>query len=289
MLEYTSQKEKKVPVLAAKEFNALKNFIYDECGIKLTEKKKVMLQSRLTKRLRILSLPDFSAYLDYLFSKEGQQRELYEFINVVTTNKTDFFREPGHFDFLTDRALHTIIGPAENRGFKQLSIWSAGCSTGEEPYTLAMVLEEYARANQRFSYKILATDISTKVLKHAHQAIYHKDRVKTVQNHYLKHYFLRGKRGTDRENAVRIAPHIRKKIRFQRVNFLAERLGVSAKQDIIFCRNVIIYFDKVTQKKVLMKLYHNLKPGGYIFLGHSESIVGLNIPLQQVSPTIYKK
>jgi chemotaxis protein methyltransferase CheR len=273
--------------LSNREFSRFAEFIYDQCGIKMPPAKKTMLEARLQKRLRTLGMATFQDYADFLFSHEGAGLELVHLIDVVTTNKTDFFREPAHFDYLVAKALPEL---AESRGIgfrKGLSLWSAGCSSGEEPYTLAMVLAEFAEQNPGFSYSILATDICTTVLDKAKLAIYGEDRVEPVSLPLKRKYLLRGKGG--QKGLVRIAPELRSRIRFRRLNFMDEDFGLREPLDIIFCRNVIIYFDKRTQERLLNKFCRHLIPGGYLFMGHSETLSGLDVPLVQVASTIYRK
>jgi chemotaxis protein methyltransferase CheR len=273
--------------LSQKDFNRLSTFIYSELGIKMPGSKTTMLNGRLNKRLRALDLPDFTKYCDFLFSDKGKEEEMVHLINAVTTNKTDFFREPSHFDYLTQSALPVLEDLRRFDPRKKLKIWSAGCSTGEEPYTLAMVLAELQASKPNFNYDILATDISTRVLDVAKRAVYPMERIEPVANHYRKKYLLKGR---DQKNPqIRIVPELRKQIRFGRLNFMAEDFGLPEVVDIIFCRNVIIYFDKETQERLMNKFCRYLIPGGYLFLGHSESLHGYETPLTQVAPTIYRK
>jgi chemotaxis protein methyltransferase CheR len=268
-----------------KDFERLSSFIYQECGIKMPPAKRTMLEARLQKRLRVLSIGSFTQYCDYLFSQDGQQNELIHMIDVVTTNKTDFFREPEHYSYLVTKVLPEWS--ATNGLNHPLSIWSAGCSTGEEPYTLSMVLNEYAEEHPGFNFKIMASDISTRVLEKAGKAIYDMDRIGPISDHMRRKYLLRSK---DRNSElVRIVPSLREKIRFQRINFMDSDFGLREPFDIIFCRNVIIYFDRPTQERLLNKFYQKLKPGGWVFMGHSETLSGLDVPLTMVHPTVYKK
>ena len=272
--------------LSRRDFQQLSSFIYNNLGIKMPETKSTMLTGRLSKRLRELSLTSFSEYCDFLFSAEGQESEMVHLINVITTNKTDFFREPSHFSYLTDKALPTLQSGQSFNGRNSFKIWSAGCSTGEEPYTLAMVLAEVQTAQPGFTYDILATDVSSQVLKVALRAVYPTRLIDPIALQYRKKYLLKGK---DKKNPqVRIVPELRKRIRFGRLNFMDDDFGLPEKVDIIFCRNVIIYFDKQTQEKLMLKFCRYLKKGGYLFLGHSESLHGYNTPLVQVAPTIYR-
>jgi chemotaxis protein methyltransferase CheR len=273
--------------LSKHDFQQLSSFIYDNLGIKLPAGKTTMLTGRLTKRLRALSLTTFSEYCDFLFSPEGQEEEMVHLINVITTNKTDFFREPSHFSYLTQTALPTLQKLHTFTGRNSFKIWSAGCSTGEEPYTLAMVLAEVQASQPRFSFDILATDISTRVLDIARRAVYPMGVIAPVTQQFRKKYLLKG---TNKKNPqVRIVPELRKRVRFGRLNFMAEDFGLPEQVDVIFCRNVIIYFDKQTQEKLMVKFCRYLRPEGFLFLGHSESLHGYDTPLVQVAPTIYRK
>jgi chemotaxis protein methyltransferase CheR len=272
------------PSLSARDFGRLSRFIYDTCGIKMPEVKKTMLEARLQKRLRSLGMHSFTDYCDFLFSAEGMEQELVQMLDMVTTNKTDFFREPDHFHYLTQTVLPEWV---KRHPGGTLAIWSAGCSSGEEPYTLAMVLSEFAARNPGFDFRILATDISTRVLEKAKTAIYSESQVEPVTIELKKKYLLRSK---DRSSGmVRIVPELREKIRFRRLNFMDDDFGMREPLDIIFCRNVIIYFDRQTQEKLLQRFHHNMKAGAYIFMGHSETLSGLNVPLVSVYPTVYRK
>ena len=268
--------------LSQKDFNRLSNFIMTEYGIKMPPVKKVMLESRLQRRLKSLNITDFKDYVDYVFTPLGQKEEVIHMIDVVSTNKTDFFREPGHFDFLTNVLLPDLF---RDKQYLNLKIWSAGCSSGEEPYTLAIVLSEFIEKNPCYDFTIFASDISTKMLKTAMEAIYKEERVYNIPLAIKKEYFLRSK--NREEKKVRIVPELRKKVTFRRLNLIDEKYNLFEHYDIIFCRNVLIYFDRDTQEQILMKLCAHLKTGGYLFLGHSESITGLKLPLNHIQPTIY--
>jgi len=272
------------PSLSGKDFSRLSRFIYDTCGIKMPDVKKTMLEARLAKRLRSLGMHSFTDYCDYLFSAAGQERELVQMLDMVTTNKTDFFREPDHFDYLTQKVLP---GWVQRHPGQTLAIWSAGCSSGEEPYTLAMVLAEFALHNPGFDFQILATDISTRVLEKAKNAIYQEALVEPVPMPFKKKYLLRSK---DRASGlVRIVPELRDKVRFRRLNFMDDDFGMREQLDIIFCRNVIIYFDRPTQERLLQRFHRQMKPGALIFMGHSETLSGLDVALTSVFPTVYRK
>lgn len=268
------------------DFKRLSTIIYNDYGIKMPQTKKVMLEGRLRKRLKANNMSSYEEYCDFVLSNEGMQKELVYMIDVVSTNKTDFFREPGHFDFMNEVLLPQI---QKERPHEPLKIWSSACSTGEESYTIAITIEEFFRSNgtRSFDYSIHNTDISTQVLKKAVGAIYDESRVINIPMEIKKKYFLRSK---DRdERTVRLIPELRRKMTFNRLNLMDPSYNVPHNFDIIFCRNVLIYFDKEVQEKVINKLCDRLRPGGYFFLGHSESVTGMNVPLKQLKPTIFKK
>lgn len=269
--------------LSKKDFDRLSDFIFNNYGIKMPEIKHIMLQSRLQKRLRALNFDNFESYVKYVFSSKGRE-EVVHMIDVVSTNKTDFFREPQHFDFLREIVLTEAFNHSKQRYFK---IWSAGCSSGEEVYTLAIVLSEFAEKNFGVDFSILGTDISTQVLQKASEAVYSMDKVDVIPIELKKKYLLRSK--NKEKQSIRIIPELRSKTSYQRLNFMDNTYSVSDNFDIIFCRNVLIYFDRLTQEKVINKLSMHLKPGGYLFLGHSESVTGLNVQLRRIKPTIFRK
>ena len=267
--------------LANADFNRLRTLIYDEAGIHLGVEKKTMLEVRLRRRVQNLGHSSCAEYCDYVFSPEGRKHELVNLIDVVTTNKTDFFREPGHFDFLVTKALPDLAVRSK------LLVWSAGCSTGEEPYTLAMVLAEYAETHAGFQFSLLATDISTAVLDKAKSGVFKQDVMAPIPQPMRRKFFMRSRQaGSDLH---RIVPELRAAIDFRRVNFMDADFGISETPDIIFCRNVIIYFDRQTQVRLLQKLTSLLAPGGYFFAGHSESLQGMDLPLVPAGTSVYRK
>lgn len=273
--------------LSDREFHRFSSFIYDHAGIKMPPAKKTMLEARLQKRLKANSINSFEEYGDYVFSQEGRSAELIHLIDVVTTNKTDFFREPGHFDFMIKTALPAILQARGDIVRDPVRIWSAGCSTGEEPYTLAMVLSEFSAAYPDFRVSITASDICTQVLQTAKTAIYPEERTDPIPLNLKKKYLLRSREKT--KSLVRISPQLRSLINFRRINFMDDDFGISEKMDIIFCRNVVIYFDKPTQQKLMRKFHRQLKPGGYLFIGHSETLSGLDVDFKAVASTVYRK
>ena len=267
------------------DFERLRALVYDECGIALSPEKKTMMEIRIRRRLHSLAIGSFREYCERVFSPEGRKHELVFLIDVITTNKTDFFREAGHFEYLVSRALPEL---AASKGAARKSlVWSAGCSTGEEPYTLAMVLGEYAQNRPGYRFRVLATDISTSVLAKAAAGIFKADAAKPVPEGMRRKYFMRSRDpGAD---MLRVVPELRALVEFRRVNFMDSDFGVAEAPEIIFCRNVIIYFDRPTQVRLLEKLTRLLAPGGYFFAGHSESLQGMDLPLTPVAPAVYRK
>jgi chemotaxis protein methyltransferase CheR len=272
--------------LSEKDFQKLSELIQSHIGIRMPETKKIMLESRLHKRLRALSLQDFPSYCEYLFSDHGFDKELPYLFDVITTNKTDFFREPVHFEYLVEYVLPELISPPRPKS-RRLWFWSAGCSTGEEPYSLAMVLQDFKERVGKFDFGIHATDISTQVLETAGTAIYNQDKADPIPITLKKKYLLRSKEKS--RKLVRIAPEIRSLVQFSRLNLMDRSYATIPEMDVIFCRNVIIYFDRPTQEILIRNFYRYLRVGGYLFLGHSETLCGISIPLVTVLPTVYKK
>ncbi|MGE4553162.1 MAG: protein-glutamate O-methyltransferase CheR [Desulfovibrionaceae bacterium] len=269
--------------LGEAEFRRFSELIESELGIKMPPSKKTLLQSRFQRRLRALNLGDYRQYCDYVFSPEGLESERPHLYDAVTTNTTHFFREPHHFEILTGRVLPEL---SARLGRQTLKVWSAGCSSGQEPYTLAMVLEEYAKAHAGFDYAILATDISTKILEHALRGVYTMDAAKDVPRALMTRYMLKSK--DPAKGLVRMAPEVRRHIRFRRLNFM-EEFRLNSPRHVIFCRNVVIYFDRPTQQRLFTKFCDHLIPGGYLFIGHSESLSGMDLPLVQVVPTVFRR
>lgn len=271
--------------MTQEEFDRLSAFVTANYGIKLPDHKKVMVEGRLQRRLKALNQESFGQYIDLVLGEE-ETEEMIEMVNAISTNKTDFFREPVHFDFLNDVVLPEHHSQVKSRDMK---IWSAAASTGEEIYTIAMVIEEYFREQQAsgFGYSILGTDISVEVLRKAISAVYHLARLGSMPLSLRQRYFLKSKE--PKKQLVRVKPELRSKTKFGRLNLMDDAYPVDECFDVIFCRNVLIYFDRPTQAMVVKKLSEKLAPGGYLFLGHSESLFGKNADLVQIKPTIYRK
>ena len=271
--------------MSTRDYKRLCDLVYAEAGIRLGSDKKTMLEVRVKRRLKALEFGSYDQYCNYLFGRQGLKEELVSLIDVVTTNKTDFFREPGHFNFLVEKALPELTSRAG--GGRPLLVWSAGCSTGEEPYTLAMVMSEYTQNHPGFRFRILATDISTPVLAKAELGVYSSEIVSPVPAALKRKYLMAGR---DRSsNRVRVVPELRRLVEFRRLNFMDADYGVAEKADAIFCRNVIIYFDRRTQEKVLQKLSSHLAPRGYMFVGHAETLHDMDLPLTPVAPALYRR
>lgn len=273
--------------LSKNDFAKISSFIYAQCGIKMPDSKKVMVEARLRKRLRDLNMQSYNQYCEFLFSPKGSEEEITHMVDVITTNKTDFFREPKQFDFLLETVLPELVNVNRAGIQRPLKVWSAGCSTGEEPYTLSIVLSEFAQNFSRYTFNILATDISTRVLEKAALGIYDEERTEPISRGLMQKYFLKSK--NKEKKLVRVIPSLRNSVNFRWLNFMDDDFGIKEKFDVIFCRNVIIYFDKPTQDRLIEKLLSYLKPEGYFFLGHSESIFNTNLPLVQMAASTYKK
>ncbi len=271
--------------LSKRNFDMLSKYIYDYSGIKMPVGKMTMLEGRLRRRLRVTGLPSFDSYCDFLFRQGGLDEEAVYLIDAVTTNKTDFFREPKHFDYLVSHAMPDLL---KNFADRRLRIWSSACSTGAEPYTLGMVLSDYLAANARErDFFILATDLSTDVLHKAQRGIYQSELLQPVPADMMRRFVMRSSDKSRHE--MRIHPKLRSKVGFARMNLMDDRYPIGEPMHVIFCRNVLIYFDKPTQQHVLSRLCDCLVPGGYLFIGHSETVSGLNLPIRQVANTVFKR
>ena len=268
--------------LTTRDFARLRELIYTEAGICLSPEKKTMVEVRLKRRLRTLNMATYAEYCGFVFGNKGMKDELISLIDVITTNKTDFFREPAHFEFLAQKVLPELDG--NGRAFV---IWSAGCSSGEEPYTMAMVLCEYAGTHLGFRFHILASDISTAVLGKAEAGIYSSESIAPIPLALKHKYFLRSRDSAS--SRVRVAPELRRLVDFRRINFMDPDYLLADKCDAIFCRNVLIYFDRATQEGILRKLIQNLTPSGYLFVGHSETLHDMDLPVVPVAPALYRK
>ena len=274
--------------LSARDFKRIADLIGSEVGIKLPPSKRLMVEGRLRKRVRALGLAGLDEYSAYLFQHEGLANERPYLINAVTTNKTDFFREPEHFDLLEERLVPDLIELRRGERQPLLKMWSAASSTGAEAYTMAMVLADLMAQRQDFRFAILGTDISTSVLEQGVRAVYPAELVAPVpppkQQRYLMHA-----RKTGARPEVRIVPELRRLVRFNRLNLMDSSYPFDHDVDVIFLRNVLIYFEKADQEKVIVRLVSHLRPGGYLILGHSESMIGTAVTMRQVAPAVFQK
>ena len=273
--------------LDMRDFQRIATLIGAEVGIKLPPAKRLMVEGRLRRRLRHLHLNSFAQYGDYLFRQDGIERELPFLINAVTTNKTDFFREPEHFECM-ERVLVPALLSARSERAPLLKVWSAASSTGAEAYTIAMVLADMAAKRRDFRFAVLGTDISTDVLDAGRRAVYQAELISPVPPGMQSRYLMQARRPGARPE-VRIVPELRRQVRFDRLNLMDETYPYDRDVDIIFLRNVLIYFDKQDQAKVIRRLVGHLRPGGYLLLGHSESMIGTSITMRQVAPAVFQK
>ena len=262
------------------DFNFLRKLSNDHSGIQVPDERFDMFYSRLSKRIRKLGLDDFKAYCQYL--KDDPEAEFTNFINAITTNLTAFFREMHHFDYVRDVVIPEVL--IRNKSSKQIRVWSAGCSTGEEPYSLAITLLENVPSD--WDIKILATDLDTNVLQTASEGIYTEDRVSDLSEVRLKQWFMRGK--SSQAGQVKVRPQLQHIIQFKQLNLMQD-WPMKCHFDFIFCRNVLIYFDRET-KTLLAKRYAQMLSGrSWLFIGHSESLNQLSNEFELVACTSYRK
>lgn len=263
-----------------RNFQYIRRLVGDQTGIVLSEAKRDMVYSRLARRLRALKLEDFSQYCDHL--NKNSDSELGELINAITTNLTSFFRENHHFEFLQNKVIPELL--VRNAATRRLRIWSAGCSTGEEPYSIAMAIKEVLP--QGWDCRILASDLDTEVLAKAERGVYNLERVAGICNSRLKRWFMRGK-GRNLGFA-RINPELRDMISFRRVNLIGA-WPVKGPIDVLFCRNVVIYFDKQTQRQIFERYADVMSDFSYLFIGHSESLFKVTDRFEMIGNTTYRK
>lgn len=263
-----------------KDFARIKKLVYDFAGIDLNESKKNLVYNRLSKRIRFLGLQSFKRYLDYV--EEQGESEFVNLINSITTNLTFFFRENHHFEYLANSVIPMLL--QENQTSRKIRIWSAGCSTGEEPYSLAITLKETVPAG--WDAKVIATDLDTTVVETALRGVYPLERLKGVSEARKKRWFLKGKGAQD--GLVKVKGELRDIIDFGQINLMNE-WPLKDKVDVIFCRNVVIYFDKPTQSKLFGRYADLLPEHGHLFIGHSESLYKVCDRFSLIGQTIYKK
>jgi chemotaxis protein methyltransferase CheR len=262
-------------------FNYIIALIYDRCGIRLHDGKHHLIRARLGKRMRHYGLSSLTDYCQFL-KNQANEEEITHVVDALTTNFTHFLREEDHFKFLVNQALPALIqGPT-----KRFKVWSAACASGEEPYTIAFYLMDHYPTLNGWDWQILATDISTKVLSKAQQGIYPNDRLSSVPAEWMRKYFQRGVNAW--EDYCRVKKPVADKIRFKQLNLLGA-YDFNDSFEVIFCRNVMIYFDRPTQEHLVRQLSRLLVPKGYLLVGHAESLTGLNVPLRCLKPSVYQK
>lgn len=263
------------------EFQQLRQFVFSTIGVNLTEAKRSLVVSRLSKRLRELDLSSFTKYIQLAKSSNSEREVLY---NLITTNVTKFFREEHHFDFLVQQVIPNFIESKQ----KLLRVWSSACSSGEEPYSIAITLDKAMQKHKNLDFKILASDINTEMLQKAKTGIYRRDETEGVTYSDLKKYFALGQ--GKNEGLFKVKEPLQKKIAFQRVNLVGQQeYPIKEKVHVIFCRNVFIYFNKETQISILDRFYEQLHPKGILMLGHSESIPSSLGKWRLIQKTIYEK
>ncbi len=267
--------------LADREFNKISALVYGIAGIRLPDHKRELVKARLGKRLRELGLNSYRQYVAHL-EADKSGRELINMLDAISTNLTSFFREPVHFKYMNNEIIPEMLKKTD----KKIRIWSAGCSTGEEPYTIGIYLETIFPNLDHWDAKILATDINTTVLDYARKGEYTELRLKDIALQVRREYFDCIKQTPPR--MYRVKKKVKNLVSFARLNLL-DRWPMQGSFDIIFCRNVMIYFDKQTQKKLVNRFWEMLRPGGTLFIGHSESLTGTEHKFKYQQPTIYRK
>jgi chemotaxis protein methyltransferase CheR len=269
--------------VSEQEFTRISDMVYQHCGINLHDGKKELVQARIARQMRVGGFQTAGDYLEYVLA-DASGEKFSELIDALSTNLTSFFRENQHFEHLAGRFLPGLIERRRKQGRRSIRAWSAGCSSGEEPYTLAIVLAEALGADSGFDVKLLATDISRRVLATARAGVYDESRIETIEPRLRCRYFTDG----PKPGSVRVIPQLQKMIRFNYLN-LQESWPFSGPFDFIFCRNVMIYFDKPTQERLVNRFHDCLACGGLLFTGHSESLTGVKHPFAFVKPTIYAR
>ena len=274
--------------LRTADYQRLSTLIGEQIGIKLPPAKRLMVEGRLRKRVHARGFETFDQYCDELFRRDGLAGELPFLINAVTTNKTDFFREPEHFEFLRQRIVPGLLAGRPGERTPLLKIWSAASSTGAEAFTIAMLLADMAAQAGSFRFAVLGTDVSTAVIAQAERAVYPAEMIAPVPPEMQARYVMRA-RAPGARPEVRIVPEIRRLVRFARLNLMDAKYPVDRDVDVIFLRNVLIYFERADQEAVTNRLVGHLRPGGYLLLGHSESMIGNALAVRQVAPAVFQK
>lgn len=272
--------------LSARDFKRVSELVGEKVGIKLPDVKRTLVEGRLRKRMRAVGFDRLGDYCKWLFDCDGLNQELAHLIDVVTTNKTDFFREPDHYDSLERLIVPDLLRRREPN--PRIKIWSAACSNGAEAYSAAMVLEDMLRQRKSFRYAVLGTDVAGSVLTQARRAVYASEWMEPVPTDMRARYVMYARRPGQRTE-VRIAPEIRRHVAFRHLNLIDASYPIDRDVDVIFLRNVLIYFEKPVQEMVIGRLLGHLRVGGYLILGHSESMIGNGFDLKQIAPATFQK
>ncbi|MBF0531126.1 MAG: protein-glutamate O-methyltransferase CheR [Deltaproteobacteria bacterium] len=270
--------------ISDQDLEAICRLMYQHFGIHLNDQKRALVVSRLHMHLRSMGMTSFKEYIDYIVST-GATQGLGQLVDRLSTNHTFFFREKEHFDFLVKTALPEILSRLEKKGTRDLRIWSAGCSSGEEPYSLVVYLMEFLGLQySSWDAGLLATDISGQALAPAKSAVYSDDRLTLVPEHFKQKYF---QKLPDKNYMVK--DFVKKEVTFRRLNLMTKPFPFKRAFHVIFCRNVMIYFDQQTREDLVRRFFENTEPGGYLFIGHSESLRRESCPYDYVLPAVYRK
>lgn len=271
-------------VITPGQYRKWRDLIYEKSGINLGQEKLDLVRARLSKRLRKLGLTSFDDYFDMVTRRDETGHELITAIDLLTTNKTDFFREREHFNMISEKIIPGWISDAGRFGGKKLRCWCAACSSGEEPYSLALTLLGIPSFMEAWDVRILASDLSTRVLRAASAGVYSKDRLDSLSGDQITRYFEKAD-----GDKYRVKEKVKRYIAFRHHNLITGKFPFEGKLDLVFCRNVMIYFDEPTKATLVANLANMLKPGGYLFVGMSESLQRISAGLTYVAPSVYQK
>lgn len=272
--------------LSIREFNKFRELIHDKTGISLGDQKRDLVLARLMRRLRILNLKTFEEYYQYVI-KENNTEEITAMINRITTNVTSFFRQENHFRVLRETVLPRLLEKKSADGTRKIRIWSAGCSTGQEPYSIAITLADFFHGLLGWDIKILATDLDTEVLDLGEKGIYSESSVSDISKEQLRRYFKKGIK--ENKGVYQVSNQIRNMVVFRQLNLTANHFPIRGPLDIIFCRNVIIYFGNELKERLIKKFNQLLDDDGYLFMGHSESLIAMKEKFRYIHNTVYTK
>lgn len=272
--------------LSAQQFEFIRGLIYEHTRISIEERKEDLVHSRLGKRLRALNFTDYDQYCDLLRSPDGET-ELQKLVDAISTNHTFFFREEQHFKFLQNQAMKELERDARSSADRTFRVWSAACSSGEEPYSLAILLNEHPAMVDGMKWRVTATDISRDILQRAAAGVYDLSKIRNMPDAWFRTYFLLGQNNT--AGKCRVRPELQKHIDFRNLNLFQQDYGLRMNYHVIFCRNVMIYFDQESREKLVNRLFEHLVPGGYLMVGHSESLMSIRHGFDMVQAAIYRK